>query len=51
MTNEKKYFEFLDIPDGIGGTERWHAKDAEAQEEINQCLKQVTTTQFNAIFD
>lgn len=28
---QKNYFSFLDIPDGNGGTERWHAKDAEAQ--------------------
>lgn len=35
MSNEKKYFEFLDIPDGNGGTERWHAKDAEAIRSSN----------------
>lgn len=31
---QKNYFSFLDIPDGNGGTERWHAKDAEAQAAI-----------------
>jgi uncharacterized protein (TIGR02145 family) len=36
MANNKNYLEFLDIPDGSGGTERWHAKDAEAQASIAQ---------------
>lgn len=31
---QKNYFEFIDIPDGNGGTERWHARDAEAQAAI-----------------
>lgn len=31
MANENKnYFEFIDIPDGSGGTDRRHVKDAEA---------------------
>ena len=34
MANEKKYLEFLDIPDGNGGSERWYSKDAEAQASI-----------------
>ena len=33
---DKKYFEFLDIPDGSGGSDRWHARDAEAQAGIAQ---------------
>lgn len=36
MANENNYFEFLDIPDGSGGTERWYAKDAEARAAIAQ---------------
>ena len=32
----KNYFEFLDIPDGSGGTERWYANDAEARAAIAQ---------------
>jgi len=36
MANEKKYLEFLDIPDGNGGSERWYSKDAEAQASIAQ---------------
>ena len=31
---QKNYFSFLDIPNGNGGTTRWHAKDAEAQAAI-----------------
>ena len=31
---DKNYFEFLDIPDGSGGSDRWHAKDAEARESL-----------------
>ena len=31
---DKKYFEFLDIPDGSGGSDRWHAKDLEARESL-----------------
>ena len=31
---QKNYMEFLDIPDGNGGTTRWYAKDAEAQAAI-----------------
>ena len=35
MADENKnYFEFLDIPDGSGGTERWYANDAEARAAI-----------------
>ena len=33
---DKNYFEFLDIPDGSGGSDRWHARDAEAQAGIAQ---------------
>ena len=36
MANDNNYFEFLDIPDGSGGTERWYAKDAEARAAIEQ---------------
>ena len=36
MANENNYFEFLDIPDGNGGTERWYASDAEARAAIAQ---------------
>lgn len=36
MANDNYYFEFLDIPDGSGGTERWYAKDAEARAAIAQ---------------
>ena len=37
MADENKnYFEFLDIPDGSGSTERWYATDAEAQAAIAQ---------------
>ena len=32
--NNKNYFEFLDIPDGSGSTERWYASDAEARAAI-----------------
>ena len=31
---DKNYFEFLDIPDGSGGSDRWHAKDLEARESL-----------------
>ena len=31
---QKNYFEFIDIPDGNGGTDRRYAKDAEAQAAI-----------------
>lgn len=31
---QKNYFEFIDIPDGNGSTERWHARDAEARAMI-----------------
>ena len=31
---QKNYMEFIDIPDGNGGTERWYAKDAEARAMI-----------------
>lgn len=31
MANEKKYFEFLDIPGDNGNTERWYIKDEEAR--------------------
>lgn len=34
--NNKNYFEFLDIPDGSGGTERWYATDAEARAAIEE---------------
>jgi hypothetical protein len=34
MANNKKYFEFLDIPGTNGDTDRWYAKDAEAQAAI-----------------
>ena len=34
--NNNNYFEFLDIPDGSGGTERWYASDAEARAAIAQ---------------
>ena len=35
MADENKnYFEFLDIPDGSGNTERWYATDAEARAAI-----------------
>lgn len=35
MADENKnYFEFLDIPDGSGSTERWYATDAEARAMI-----------------
>jgi hypothetical protein len=33
---QNNYFEFLDIPDGNGGTERWYASDAEARAAIAQ---------------
>ena len=32
--NNKNYFEFIDIPDGSGGTDRRYIKDAEAQAAI-----------------
>ena len=31
---QKNYMEFLDIPDGNGGTERWYTTDAEARAMI-----------------
>lgn len=31
---QKNYLEFLDIPNGSGGTERWHVRDEEAQAAI-----------------
>ena len=31
---QNNYFEFLDIPDGNGGTERWYASDTEARAMI-----------------
>ncbi len=37
----KNYFSFLDIPDGSGGTERWHAKDAEAQAAIQVIEREI----------
>ena len=32
--NNNNYFEFLDIPDGSGSTERWYTSDAEARAAI-----------------
>ena len=32
----KNYFEFLDIPGQSGSTERWYAKDEEAQDALAQ---------------
>lgn len=46
MANEKKYFEFLDIPDGNGSTERWHTKDAEAQAGIAQVASAIGLDDF-----
>ena len=34
MADNKNYLEFIDIPDGNGGTVRWYSKDAEAQDSI-----------------
>jgi len=52
---QKNYFEFIDIPDGNGGTERRYARDAEAQAAI-QSLTPVeyasvaeTTTAMNEL--
>ena len=40
---DKNYFEFLDIPDGSGGSDRWHVKDAEAQASIAQVASNTYT--------
>lgn len=34
MADNKNYMEFIDIPTGNGGTQRWYSKDAEAQAAI-----------------
>ena len=31
---QKNYFEFLDLPDGNNGTERWYVSDEEARAAI-----------------
>ena len=45
---DKKYFEFLDIPDGSGGSDRWHAKDAEAatRDELNAAVVGATAAEL-----
>ena len=50
---EKNYFEFLDIPDGSGDTERWYATDAEAQADIQdlQAVSAITAEQVTAAWD
>ena len=50
---EKNYFEFLDIPDGSGDTERWYATDAEAQADIQtlQAVSAITAAQVTAAWD
>lgn len=42
----KNYFEFLDIPDGSGSTERWYANDAEAQANIAQVASAIGLDDF-----
>lgn len=44
MAGNKNYMEFIDIPDGNGGSERWHAKDAEAQAAIDELNASVPQT-------
>lgn len=40
---QKNYFEFLDIPDGSGGSNRWYATDAEAQAAIAEIEEEIST--------
>lgn len=53
MADNKKYFEFLDIPDGSGSTDRWYATDAEAQADIQdlQAVSAITAEQVTAAWD
>jgi len=48
---QKNYMEFLDIPDGNGGTVRWHAKDAEAQAAIQALPKYASVATCESIID
>lgn len=36
MADNKNYFEFLDIPNGSGSTERWYVKDDEARDVLDK---------------
>ena len=49
--NNKNYFEFLDIPDGSGGTARWYATDAEAQAAIAQIASAASVQTSEDIID
>ena len=40
---QKNYFEFLDILDGSGGSNRWYATDAEAQAAIAEIEEEIST--------
>ena len=44
MADNKNYLEFIDIPDGNGGTVRWYSKDAEAQAAIGEMETSVPST-------
>lgn len=49
--NEKVYFEFIDIPNGNGGTERRYAKDAEAQAAIQALPSAASIATCESIID
>ena len=52
MADENKnYFEFLDIPDGSGGTERWYANDAEARAAIEALPTYASVATCESIID
>ena len=56
MANEKQYAQYLDIPNGSGGTDRTWFKDAEAQQDIADIKGSVMTSQdavalFNTVFN
>lgn len=40
--NSKKYADWIDIPDGNGGTERKYFRDAEAQAAIERLEQEVS---------
>ena len=52
MADENKnYFEFLDIPDGSGNTERWYATDAEARAAIEALPNYASVATCESIID
>ena len=51
--NEKKHADWLDIPDGNGGTERTYFRDAEARADIDDLkgVSAMTASQVEGIWN